>query len=158
MVRGFWFAVGLVGVAGACNSSDADGPTASTSTSTEAVSGEPRKLADLEGEDRVVLHLWVSNQSLDPAEVDIQLWLDGVHVAGGDFAVEGQHNYYEFPIEVPRGPHELRARALSGELQLKRTIDVPDERFGYLDYWYYPDEEDAPSLNWTLSAEFVPFQ
>lgn len=120
--------------------------------------GEPTKLGDVPGMDLVTLHLYVSNQSSHPALVDIRVELEGVPVVAGDFSVEGQHNWVEFDIRVPRGTLALRATALSGDVVLTEAVEIPGERWAVLDYWYYPDEQDEPGLLWTLRDEPVSFE
>jgi len=119
--------------------------------------GEPVKVADVPGDDRVPLHLYVSNQSWDPELVDIRVFIDGVEVVAGDFAVEGQHNWMRFDLLVPRGSLEVRAEALDGEVVLEQTLEVPAEHWAVLDYWYYPGEDPAPFLQLTGSDEPVAF-
>lgn len=118
---------------------------------------DPVKLADVPGDDRVPLHLYVSNQSWDPELVDIRITMNGTEVVEGDFAVEGQHNWIRFDLMVPRGTVDVRAEALDGTVMLEQSIEVPDERWAALDFWYYPDEDAAPYMMLTVSDEQILF-
>lgn len=128
--RGRWFAISLVLVFGitSCASASAD--------------CEPDVSRELfTSTDPVTLHLWVSNQSFDIDPVDIAVYIDGQQVVCDSFDVEGQHNWILFDVELDPGTHTLRALGNDGETELTETIDVPDERWAVLDFWFYPEEE-----------------
>jgi hypothetical protein len=109
------------------------------------------------------LVLYVSNQSFEHDRVDITVRIDGVLVVDQSFAVEGQHNWLEFPIKLPAGEHTLEAISGTG-VGLSEPVTVPDgeKRWVVLDYWYYPDRGDGsdvvdPSLTLTVHEEQVGF-
>ncbi len=128
--RGRWLAIPLVLVFGitSCASASAD--------------CEPDVNRDLfNSTDPVTLHLWVSNQSFDIDPVDIAVYIDDQQVVCDSFDVEGQHNWILFDVELDPGTHTLRALGNDGKTELTETIDVPDERWAVLDFWFYPEEE-----------------
>jgi hypothetical protein len=121
---------------------------------------EPFKLTDLPaGGAATVLHLYVSNQSFAEPLVDISVSLTNVQVVTGDFAVEGQHNWYAFDIAVPTGTLELYALSFtpSEAINLTQQIDVPAERWAVLNYWYYPDDSEGRHFTLTMSDTPVSF-
>lgn len=92
-------------------------------------------------EDQARLLLWVSNQSFVDDPVRVTVHIDGVPVVDEDFAVEGQHNWVRFPVDLPPGEHELVAESDTG-VQLTRTFTLPVKgpRYAVMDYWNYPGE------------------
>lgn len=82
------------------------------------------------------LHLWVSNQSFDDAQVQITVSVDGVEVVDAPFEVADQHNWQLFPLQLASGQHLLRAVSDSGA-QLERSIVIPRgaQRYVVVDYW-----------------------
>lgn len=117
---------------------------------------EPHKLADVPagGTATVSLHLYVSNQSFENDLVDIAVEIAGTRVVTGDFAVEGQHNWYAFDIQVPAGSLEIAVDSDAGDAEHRETIEVPAERWVVIDYWYYPD--DPKGKYFTLSVHEQP--
>lgn len=121
---------------------------------------EPFKLTDLPAAGgSTVLHLYVSNQSFAEPLVDIAVSLDDVQVVAGDFAVEGQHNWYSFDIAVPAGTLQLYALSFGADaaFSLSQEITVPEERWAVVDYWYDPEGSEGPHFTLTLSSTPVSF-
>lgn len=121
---------------------------------------EIRVLDDAEQADLV---LYVSNQSFEHDRVTISVRIDDVLVVEQAFAVEGQHNWVEFPIDLPPGPHAVTATSGTG-VDLEETVTIPEgeKRWVVLDYWYYPDRGDGsdvvdPSFTFTAHEEPVGF-
>lgn len=139
---------------------DGQGAGMSSVTGTTDAQGldEPRKLSDLptNGE-TVLLHLYVSNQSFDISPVAIDVWLEDTHVITGGFDVEGQHNWILFDLNVPIGSHGLRAEYRESSVVLTETISIPAERWGVLEFWYYPNEPEHPMFTWSLHDSPVAF-
>lgn len=149
-------------VASGCGGSSADSRDAAVDigevTNPDSL-GEPRKLADVpSGADGVTLHLYVSNQSFDISPIDIDVWLEGTHVVAGGFEVEGQHNWILFDLAVPAGTRALHAEGLGGSVVIDEAVAIPEERWGVLDFWYYPGDPTHPMFTWSLSAVPVGFQ
>lgn len=164
----------LVGCGGSANTSDRstradsepenllDGQGAGESSDGESgdapVLGDPEKLSDVPADGETVpLHLYVSNQSFDISPVGIDIWLQETHVITGGFHVEGQHNWILFELEVPVGNHVLRAESLEGSVVLNESIRVAAERWGVLDFWYYPEDPAHPMFTWSLHETPVAF-
>lgn len=97
----------------------------------------PRKVADLGGD--VPFHLVVSNQSFDIDPVDIEVYVDGVHVITGEFEVGSQHSWFYFDFLATSGARKVRAVSKKGAAELEVVVDLQRERWGVLNYWYYPD-------------------
>ncbi len=86
------------------------------------------------------LQLWVSNQSFDDDPIHIKVSIDGVEVVAAPFAVEGQHNWQLFPLELRPGRHRLTAVSSSGvKFERTFTLSKGERRHAVLDYWYYSD-------------------
>lgn len=113
--------------------------------------------------DQANLVLYVSNQSFEHGVVGIDVGIDGVAVVGQSFAVEGQHNWIEFGIDLPPGEHTLTATS-STDVEAEHTFEVPEaeRRWAVLDYWYYPESDDGsdevpPSFTFTVHDQQVGF-
>ena len=100
--------------------------------------------------------LAVSNQSFDRPTVDITVLIDGRKVADQDFAVEGQHNWVEFVLDVPAGEHELRAVSKDGNAEFRRTITSFPRTWVVLNYWCCGQPDD-PKFTFDVSDEPVAF-
>ncbi len=87
------------------------------------------------------LHLWVSNQSFDDAQVQITVSVDGVEVVDAPFEVADQHNWQLFPVRLDPGQHVLRAVSDSGA-EVERSIVIPRgaQRYVVVNYWSQSDE------------------
>lgn len=113
-----------------------------TSCMSAAAGCEPNASRDLSSStDAVTFHLWVSNQSFDIDPVDIAVFIDDRQVVCDSFDVEGQHNWILFDVELDPGTHTLRALGHDGQIELTETIDVSEERWAVLEFWFYPEEE-----------------
>lgn len=117
---------------------------------------EPFKLADVPATGTsTVLHLYVSNQSFEEPLVDVAVSIGGVQVVVGDFAVEGQHNWYAFDIVVPIGATDLDAVTFRevDAVSFSQQIAVPAERWAVLDYW--SDTGDGKGSRFVLNVSEV---
>lgn len=128
----------LATVACTGDSTPAD-PTNSTQEKTDCRQDENLDLST--SDDPVTLHFWISNQSFDIDPVDIAVYIDDQQVVCDSFVVGDQHNWILFDVQLDPGTHELRAIGHDGQVDLIETIDVPDERWAVLDFWFYPEEE-----------------
>jgi hypothetical protein len=114
---------------------------------------EPLKISDVPsapGAQRTTLHLYVSNQSSDDPLVNIRLQIDSLYVVQGYFAVAGQHNWYQFDIELPVGTREIGALTFKPDhaVSLNERVEVPGERWVVVDYWYAKgDKEERFTLH-----------
>lgn len=106
-------------------------------------------------EDKANLLLWVSNQSFSPETVHIDVQLDGVIVVHQKFAVESQHNWVKFPLQLSPGKHELIVVSDTG-VKLVRYFTMPDEKlYAILDYWGEPKEDGH--FTWQFQKEPAVF-
>lgn len=78
----------------------------------------------------------------------------------GDFAVEGQHNWHAFDIEVPAGARTLGANSFSrrNSASLVQQIDLSGERWVVLDYWYAPGDPEKERFTLQVSEKPVAFE
>lgn len=124
----------------------------------EATAADSKVRVVDEADANFVLH--VSNQSYDDETVRIEVVVDDVTVVDGDFAVEGQHNWIQFPLAVEPGTHEITARAGSGA-RLAESFEVPadEPRYAVIDHWGEDDgpEDDGPELSWLFQADGPAF-
>jgi hypothetical protein len=94
----------------------------------------------------------VSNQSFVTDPVDITIEVDGEVVVSQDFAVEGQHTWLYFGVDVEPGTHTLVATSERTGARLEETFDVPAQRWALVQFWH--DEPDtAPYFTWDLFEE-----
>ncbi len=100
--------------------------------------------------------LYVSNQSFDRPTVDLDVSIDGFRVAAQEFAVEGQHNWIEFGVELTAGEHRLRAMSDAGEAEFTKTFRTGAKNWAVLNYWCC-GEPDDPKFTFTLSDQPVMF-
>jgi hypothetical protein len=106
---------------------------------------------------RADLHLWVSNQSFADEVVGLTVNIDGVEVVARQFAVAGQHNWILFPVRLPPGRHEIRARSDTGAVSRQEfTMPAGERRYAVLDYWYHPGEEGR-RITWRIQATPLTF-
>lgn len=124
---------------------------------------QPFKLADVPvqpPQESTVLHLYVSNQSFADALIPLRVYVDEVQVVIGDFAVEDQHNWLLFDIEVPVGARTLRASSFSGRnsASLTQQIDLPGERWAVLNYWYAPNDPESAHFRLRVSEQPPAFK
>lgn len=105
--------------------------------------------------DRADLVLYVSNQSFEDKEVRLTVAVDTVTVVDGDFAVEDQHHWVSFPLDLSPGAHEIRANADSGA-ELSESFRVPGDkaRYAIIDHW---GEDDEAELSWSFHRRPVAF-
>lgn len=110
----------------------------------KAPSGEPR----IVDEDAANLHLWLSNQSFEDAEVHLAVTVDGVQLVEDDFAVEGQHNFVQFHLALEPGRHTMVVTSDRGT-SIERTITIPErgDRWAAALYWCCGPESTG-SLDW----------
>ena len=125
---------------------------------------DPSPHPDVKAEDAAVhlvddehanFFLFASNQSYDDETVHLTITLDGATVVDGDFRVEGQHNWFEFPLDVAPGHHDLIAEYDSGAT-LEKSFRVPagEKRFAVIDHW---GGGDSAELTWSFQREPVAF-
>jgi hypothetical protein len=119
----------------------------------------PRKVQDVPaaGVATTRLHLYVSNQSFERPWVDIGVFINDQRVVIGDFAVEGQHSFHEFDIEVPAGTLSISAFCFRGSEQgatiLTQSLTVTTERWAVLNFWTDPEAR----FTWTVHDQPVAF-
>jgi hypothetical protein len=103
------------------------------------------------------LHLWISNQSFIDDPVGVTVEIDGVEVVRQEFAVEGQHNWVLFPIDLPPGMHVVTATSDTG-VRMREKFRIPRQadRYAVVDYWNY-DDPDGRHFTWRLQREPVAF-
>ena len=101
------------------------------------------------------LVLIVSNQSLDVEEVRLTVKVDGVTVVDGDFHVEDQHNWINFPLSLSSGGHEVIAESDSGAT-LRESFEVPRNttRYAIIEHWTEDDSADTDDASVDLTWQF----
>jgi hypothetical protein len=103
------------------------------------------------------LTLYVSNQSFEDPEVRITVAIDDEVVVDQRFAVEGQHNWIRFDLDVPPGDHTLHATSdTDAELTADFTTTAGQPRWAVVDYWWYPGEGPREFTS-TISDEPIGF-
>ena len=110
---------------------------------------------DARAEQRLPLHLYVSNQSSTIYTVDITVWINGEEVVADDFDVENQHNWILYTFELGEGPHTLRAESRGGDAITELEFEFPAESWAVLDYWRY--EGDPGYFSWHQSERKFSF-
>lgn len=119
----------------------------------------PRKVQDLPsgGAATTTLHLYVSNQSFERPLVDIGVFINDQRVVIGDFAVEGQHTWHQFDIEVPVGTLSISALSFRAQKNaatgLSQSVHLVQERWAVLSFWSDPQAR----FTWTLHDGPVAF-
>lgn len=89
--------------------------------------------------------LYVSNQSFDIESVDIVVEVDGVRVVDDVFAVESQHNWKQYVIDLAPGTHTLTARSVEGDATFEQSFEVTGDHWAAVDYWYVTEERGTPT-------------
>ena len=89
--------------------------------------------------------LYVSNQSFDIESVDIVVEIDGVRVVDDVFAVESQHNWKRYVIDLAPGTHTLTARSVEGDAAFEQSFEVAGDHWAAVDYWYVTEERGTPT-------------
>lgn len=153
--------VGLLLAATAACADDAS-PTTSAKDEPPAQGAPPARpqVLVLEGEEaeKADLQLWVSNQSFVDDLVHLTVLIDGELVVEDDFAVEGQHNWVSFPLQLSEGEHVIEVEADTGAT-LEETFVTPasgDKRYALVDYWN-DDGKDGRHLDWMFQKEPMYF-
>ncbi|MGA8846208.1 MAG: hypothetical protein WB471_06295 [Nocardioides sp.] len=138
----------LVGCGEAVSSADPDAP--------EVVAASEREEIRIVDEAEADLILYVSNQSFEDDEVRITVAVDGVTVVDDDFAVEGQHNWVQFPLAMPPGPHEVSAESDSGST-LTKSFETPgaEPRYAVIDHW--TTRNGSGDLDWRFQRQPLAF-
>jgi hypothetical protein len=86
----------------------------------------------------VPFQLLVSNQSFDLDPVDIDVYIDGVHVVAGDFVVGSQHTWVPFDFDIATGEHALRVVTKKGGTDASQTFTVnATKRWSVVNFWFY---------------------
>lgn len=128
---------------------------------TSSGEGSPRLVADPDDADLV---LYVSNQSFEDDPVGVVVEVDGERLVDQDFAVEGQHTWVEFGLDLEAGEHTVVATSDTGA-RAEHTLVLPEgeRRWAVLAYWYYSDDPSTGhagtprSFTFTVSEEPVAF-
>jgi hypothetical protein len=89
--------------------------------------------------------LFVSNQSFDLSQVDIEIRLDGQLAVTGDFLFEGQHTWIPFDFNLAPGPHQLRVASRTAGVTLDEAFDMDARRWGIVSFWYYAAGSPEPT-------------
>jgi hypothetical protein len=142
------------GLVAGCADSDPAARTAPTTPGQSAEQSTPSiRIVDEEAD----LTLYISNQSFADDPVHISVTIDGVELIDADFAVEGQHNWIDFPVELPGGEHEIVATSDTGVTRTETfTSSTTKQKYAVLDYWNYEDS-DGKYFSWTLQGTPVAF-
>ena len=95
--------------------------------------------------DNPAFTLYVSNQSFDLSQVDIEIRIDDQLAVTGDFLVEGQHTWIPFDFALAPGQHRLEVASEAGGATLEKTFDMDDRKWGVLSFWYYAAGSPEPT-------------
>lgn len=118
---------------------------------------EDGKLLDPQG--NFTLH--VSNQSFAITPVDIKVEIDGQVIVSSKFKVGNQHNWKTFKLALDPGLHHLYVSSIKGQVELSKNIQVTEEHWAVIDYWYYPDTHYNPTpkkFSFSIQDEPIHFQ
>ncbi|MET8041199.1 hypothetical protein ABZU25_10040 [Micromonospora sp. NPDC005215] len=108
-------------------------------------------------EDSADLHLWVSNQSFADDPVVLTVSIDGTEIVDRHFAVEHQHNWVLFPVQVPPGRHVVRVVSGTGvEIQKTFTMPEAERQYAAVDYGNAVDE-GGRHVNWLIRSTPIAF-
>jgi len=100
------------------------------------------------------LTLYVSNQSFDKATVDIRVRIDDQLAITGDFAVEGQHSWHAFDLELADGAHVLEVASRDSSATLEVPFTLTGRKYGVVDFWYDEDNVELPEhFGWFMTNE-----
>ncbi len=152
------------GVAESGSPSQTGSPNEETKESTPAPDPSPttprapQKVAEPNAPPNVAVpyQIIVSNQSYDVDPVDIDIFIDGVHVITGDFKVENQHAFIPFDFEIATGEHTLKVVSKRGKAEATATLKInATQRWTVINYWFYekarggqgPDEKPHISVD-----------
>ena len=129
-------------------SSSPDGPSSPAEPRKPTLVGTP----DAPENVAVPFHLILSNQSFDVDPVDLEVYVDGVHVVTGDFAVGSQHTFVQFDFPLAVGEHALKVVSKRGKAERTATVAVNGERWAVVMYWWYATARggqpaDTPSIS-----------
>lgn len=103
------------------------------------------------------LHLWVSNQSLADNSVVLRVSIDGTGIVDRRFAVENQHNWVLFPVQVRPGLHVVRVVSDTG-VEIQETFTMPEagRQYAAVDYENNVDGR-ARHVNWFIRSTPIVF-
>ncbi|MEU8329873.1 hypothetical protein [Micromonospora sp. NPDC048839] len=108
-------------------------------------------------EDRADLHLWVTNQSFRDDPVVLTVSIDGTKIVDRHFAVENQHNFVLFPVQVPPGRHVVRVVSGTG-VEIQETFTMPEagRQYAAIDYENAMDDAGR-KVNWFIRSTPIAF-
>lgn len=109
---------------------------------------------------RVVLNLYVSNQSFSLTPVDIRVFIDNELVIENTFPVKYQQNWQKFPLELARGLHSIHIESTAGRAEIDKKIDLQSTQWGVINFWYQPKDNDrilATNRKFTIELKGEPF-
>lgn len=100
--------------------------------------------------------LYVSNQSFEDTAVHLTVAVDGVTVVNGDFHVEGQHTWIQFPLALPPGAHEVVAES-DTEATLRESFETPtgETRYAVIEHW--TKSNGVGYLTWRFQRDVLAF-
>jgi hypothetical protein len=102
--------------------------------------------------------LYVSNQSHAVSPVDIRILLDGRPIIASHFTVGDQHNYVKYHFDLPEGKHLLKAVSDAGEASIEKEIEIAAKRWGFVGYWYVPDDGEGKRFTVLFQDEPIYFR
>ncbi|MDH5502572.1 MAG: hypothetical protein OEY98_00925 [Acidimicrobiia bacterium] len=86
--------------------------------------------------------LYVSNQSYEDPDIQINVTIDGEVVVDDRFLVDNQHNWVPYLLRLSPGKHLLRAESSTGATFEGPFETLPGQpRWAVLDYWNESGEE-----------------
>jgi hypothetical protein len=112
-------------------------PTAPTPPSTPK---QPAKVGQPVAPSNVAVpfQIIVSNQSFDHDPIDIDVYVDGVHVITGDFTVGSQHSFVPFDFDVATGEHTIKVVSKGGGVEKSSSFKInATKRWAVVMFWHY---------------------
>ena len=82
--------------------------------------------------------LYVSNQSFEIKQVDIQVYIDGDCVVNQKFDFRDAHNWRKFVLDLKDGNHQIQVNSTTGKAQLTQEFMVAGKHWAVVNYWDVP--------------------
>ncbi|WCN80435.1 hypothetical protein [Micromonospora sp. LH3U1] len=147
----------FVAVVGCAGPSAAPDPPSTDAAPNPAISSLTAPAVRLVEEHQADLHLWVSNQSFTDDPVVLTVSIDGTEIVDRRFAVEGQHNFVLFPVQVPPGRHVVRVVSGTG-VDVQETFTMPEAGRQYAAIGYVNSVDGrGRDVDWFIQSTPIAF-
>jgi len=102
--------------------------------------------------------LYVSNQSYTLSPVDISVSIDDQPLLSAEFRVVDQHNYVRYQFDWTPGVYVLRATSEKGSVFLEQTVEIADQAWGFVGFWYDPPRQQEKVFTVFFQDEPIGFR